>query len=285
MTTDNRPAPKPRKYPQLWQSYLFWEEIMLMRQRHNLRISSIERGKSNLDSTFERAMMDGVVEMKDAKGRTKRYETFPIDDILDNAAKIMVNYGTTVPVWPWITSIKGLGAGSQAAKVLALIDDIGRYDTIAKLWRYSGYGLYNYYEKDGKVQAPVKGKQSQGSGEDRRIVEVITEPKQDWDICTARDRGVPGFVLPFNKTLKATLFVVADGFIKQQTPYYIDIYYAEKARQRALHPEKIVKNGTTMFNDAHINNRGIRKMIKEFLKDLWLNWRQAEGLPITESYR
>ncbi len=257
---------------------------MLMRQRHNLRISSIERGKSNLDATFERAMIEGVVEMTNHKGKLKRYETFVISDILSNAEKMMIDYGSLVPVWPWITSIKGLGAGGQAAKVLALIDDIGRFDTIAKLWRYAGYGLYLYYEKDGKVQAPIRGKVSQGSGDDRRIVEAIPEPNPEWGPTFARDRGVPGYVLPFNKTLKSALYIVGESFIKQQTPYYIDIYYDEKRRQRGLHPEKIVRNGTTMFNDGHIDFRGRRKMIKEFLKDLWLNWRTAEGLPITEKY-
>lgn len=257
---------------------------MLMRQRHNLRISSIERGKSNLDATFERAMIEGAVEMQNHRGKLKRYETFVISDILSNAEKMMIDYGSLVPVWPWITSIKGLGAGGQAAKVLALIDDIGRFDTTSKLWRYAGYGLYQYYEKDGKVQAPIRGKASQGSGDDRRIVAAIPDPKPEWNLTVARDRGVPGYVLPFNKTLKSALYIVGESFIKQQTPYYIDIYYDEKRRQRELHPEKIVRNGTTMFNDGHIDFRGRRKMIKEFLKDLWLNWRTAEGLPITEKY-
>lgn len=281
--TDNRLDPKPRKYPQLWQSYLFWEEIMLMRQRHNLRINSIERGKSNLDPNFERAMIEGSVTME-VKGKQKTYTTFPIDDILDSATKIMVNCGAIVPVWPWITGIKGLGAGSQAAKVLALIDDISRYDSIAKLWRYAGYGLYNYYEADGKPVAPVKGKVSQGSGDERRIVEVITEQRPDWKVNTVRDRGVAGYVLPFNRTLKATLYVVADGFIKQQTPHYTDVYYAEKKRQRELHPEKVKVGNRVDFTDAHIDNRGRRKMIKEFLKDLWVQWRQAEGLTVTEQW-
>lgn len=281
--TDNRPEPKPRKYPQLWQSYLFWEEIMLMRQRHNLRISSIDRGKSNLDPNFERAMLEGSVTME-VKGKQKTYTTFPIDNILDNAAKIMVNCGAIVPVWPWITSIKGLGAGSQAAKVLALIDDISRYDTIAKLWRYAGYGLYNYYEADGKVVAPVKGKVSQGSGDERRIVEVVTEQRPGWQVNTVRDRGVTGYVLPFNKTLKATLYVVADGFIKQQTPHYTDVYYAEKKRQRELHPDEKKVGSRTDFSDMHLHRRAMRKMIKEFLKDLWVNWRQAEGLTVTEQW-
>ncbi len=282
--TDNRQDPKPRKYPQLWQSYLYWEEVMLMRQRHNLRLSSIKRGKSNLDPNFEQGMIEGAVTMYDKKGRLKKFETFPMDDILAIAADMMIASGAIVPVWPWITGIKGLGAGSQAAKVLALIDDISRYDSIAKLWRYAGYGIYSYYEADGKPVAPVKGKVSQGSGDDRRIVEVVTEQRPDWKVNTVRDRGVAGYVLPFNKTLKATLYVVADGFIKQQTPHYTDVYYAEKKRQRELHPEKVKVGNRIDFSDAHIDNRGRRKMIKEFLKDLWVNWRIADGLTVTEKY-
>jgi len=273
--TDNRQDPKPRKNPHLWQAYLFWEELMLMRQRHNLRISSIERGKSNLDATYERSMLEGAVTI----GK-KTYATFHLDDTLEVARKIMVAYGSELPVWDWMTSVKGLGAGSQAAKILAMIDDIGRFDSVAKLWRYSGYGLYEYYQDDGKVVAPTKGKEKQGEGPDAVIVEVEPTPKDSWEITTCRDRGIKGYVLPYNKTLKSALYVMADGFIKQQTPVYIDLYYAEKKRQRALHPDKIGKD----FSDGHINNRAIRKMIKEFTKDLWLQWRIAEGLPVTEAW-
>jgi hypothetical protein len=286
--TDNRPDPKPRKNPHLWQAYLFWEELMLMRQRHNLRISSIEKGKSNLDAVYERQMIEGVVKMKMTKtsknGTVKEIDkdfvTFHLDDTLEAARQMMVYHGTLVPAWSWITGIKGLGAGSQAAKILALIDDIGRFDSVAKLWRYSGYGLYEYYQDDGKVVAPTKGKEKQGEGPDAVIVEVELEPKEGWEITTCRDRGIKGYVLPYNKTLKSALYVMADGFIKQQTPVYIDLYYAEKKRQRSLHPEKIGKD----FSDGHINNRAIRRMIKEFTKDLWLQWRTAEGLPVTEAW-
>lgn len=273
--TDNRPDPKPRKNPQLWQAYLFWEELMLMRQRHNLRISSIESGKSNLDAIYERAMLEGSVTI----GK-KTYQTFHLDDTLEVARKMMVNYGSTLPVWQWATSIKGLGAGSQAAKILALIDDIEKFDSVAKLWRYSGYGLYEYYTDDGKIVAPTKGKEKQGTGEDSKIVQVAVEPKDGWEVVTVRDRGVTGYVLPYNKKLKSALYIMADVFIKMQTPGYTDLYYAEKIRQRKLHPEKEGKN----FTDGHIHNRAMRKMIKEFTKDLWVQWRIAESLPITEAY-
>ena len=276
---DQRPDPKPRKYPQLWQAYLYWEEIMKMKQRHTLRLSSIERGKSNLDGTFEKAIMDGVVTIKTRSGKEKIIETFAMDAALKDAAEMLVYQGGIVPVWEWITSIKGLGSGAQAAKVLALIDDIGKFDTISKLWRYSGYGLYEYYaDEKGKIVSPTKGKRMDD------IEPVAVDAKDDWDTVIARDRGIPGFKLPYNKTLKSTVYIVGDGFIKQQTLYYTDIYYDYKRRQRKLYPEKITENGKTMYNDGHLHYRAMRRMVKEFLKDLWVEWRKAEGLPVTERY-
>lgn len=282
--TDNRPAPKPRKYPQLWQAYLLWEELMLMRQRHTLRLSAIEAGKSNLDDTFERGIMEGRLTVTYANGKVKKYEMFNAARVLREVEKVMIGFGQQHPVWEWMTSIKGLGAGSQAAKVLAMIDDIDKFDSIAKLWRYCGYGLYEYYTEDGKVQAPKDGKKRIGEGEDRRSVAHETTPKDGWQIETVRDRAIAKWVLPYNKALKSALFIVGDQFIKQQTPYYAELYYAEKQRQRTLYPEPVKVNGRTMYTDMHIHRRAMRKMIKEFLKNLWVEWRQAEGLPTSEAW-
>lgn len=279
--TDKRPDPKPRKYPQLWQSYLLWEELMLMRQRHLLRLSSISAGKSNMDETIERAILDGtVVRIPTAKGNEKEYHMVSADHYLKDAEKMMIGFGQQHPMWDWITSIKGFGAGGQASKVLALIDDIAKFDSIAKLWRYSGYGLYRYYHQDGSVKAPVAGKQRK----DGENILVNATAQSDWDVGTFRDRGVVGWILPFNRTLKSTLYIAGDQFIRQQTPHYVDLYYDEKDRQRILHPEPVKNGNRTDYTDMHIHMRAQRKMVKEFLKDLWLEWRRVEGLPITEAY-
>ena len=57
---DKRPDPKPRKNPHLWQAYLWWDELVEMRKRHNLRIMSIEAGKSNMDAGFEYDIIDDM---------------------------------------------------------------------------------------------------------------------------------------------------------------------------------------------------------------------------------
>ena len=233
--SDARPVPKPRTHPHLWQAYLWWYELMEMRKRHLLRISSIDRGKSNLDSQFEKDMLEAA----------------QLDGLLINIKKTMTNFGELVPVWNWVTSIKGLGQGGLAAQLLAQIDDIEKFDTVAKLWRFAGYAII-----DGKAEKNQRGEKSH-----------------------------------FNRKLKGICFNIADQFIKQQTPYYVDIYYTEKDKQRLLNPDILCKQcnikwedcqskkaHVKIFTDAHIHNRAWRKMIKAFLRDLWIEWKKYQNI-------
>jgi hypothetical protein len=229
MTEDKRPPARPRRHARLWQSYLWWRELMLMRQRHTLRIVASERGKSQMDADFERTMM----------------ETIGLDAALEDVRKTMISAGHELgPVWEWVTAIKGLGAGGLAAQLLALIDDIALCDTVSALWRYAGLGVV-----DGHAEKNARGEKAH-----------------------------------FNARLKGVCYNIAVSFIKAQTPLYVDIYYEEKRRQRALHPEPEKVNGKNAFSDAHIHNRAWRKMVKIFLQHLWVTWRRAEGLPVSEPY-
>lgn len=234
-TKDERPEPKPRYHPQLWQSYLWWHELVEMRKRHTLRISSIERGKSNMDAGFEYDLLDDM----------------RLDAMIEQTKKTMINYGKAVgPIWDWLIGIKGIG-DKLAAQLLARIDYIGptqerpdNFATVSKLWRFAGFAVI-----DGKAEKSVDGETRHYDGK-----------------------------------LKGICWNIVASFIKQQTPVYVDIYYAEKARQRQLHPEKIKVNGKWKYNDGHLHRRAWRKMIKAFLKDLWLKWRELEGLPLTEPF-
>jgi len=189
----------------------------------------------------------------DAQFERDMMEHMQLDTLLCDVKKTMINYGkATGPIWDWLTSIKGLGVGSLAAQLLAQIDYPapfpGSYPdhcaTISKLWRYAGWAVI-----DGKIDRPTLGK------------------------C-----------LPYNRKLKSCCWLIVDQFIKQQTPVYVDIYYAEKERQRRLHPERIKVDGKWKFNDGHIHNRAIRKTAKIFLSHLWVKWREFEGLPVSEPY-
>ena len=225
---DERPEPKPRKHPQLWQAYCAWTELVDVRKRHTLRLSAIERGKSNYDAEWERRWLEDT----------------RIDTLIANTLKEMATWGEmTGAIWPWLNDIKGIGP-SLAAQLLAQIDDVGKFDTISKLWRFAGWAVI-----DGQAERNQRGEKSH-----------------------------------YNAKLKSVCWLCIDSFIKQQTPGYIDIYYAEKERQRDLHPEKIKVNGKCQFNDGHIDNRARRKVAKIFLQHVWIKWREFEGLPISKPW-
>jgi hypothetical protein len=163
-----------------------------------------------------------------------------------NVDRHMINEAKAVSCWKWINGIRGCGSGSLPAQLLAEIDDIGKFRTISNLWSFAGYGL-----EDGK--------------------------------CVRNKKGVKS---KKNRDLQAICWNIADTFIKHQTPVYVDMYYGEKARQRKLHPDKVGNDekGTYDFTDQHLHYRAIRKMMKLFLSHLWLKWREAEGLPVTDPY-
>ncbi len=262
---DERPDPKPRKHPQLWQSYLWWDELMQLRKRHNLRISSIEAGKSNMDAQFERDFMDGM----------------QVDRLVRLSKRTMVNFGVTVgPIWDAVTSIRGLGEGGLAAQLLAQIDDISSFTTVSKLWRFAGYGLSEYWMNNNSVMAPKSGYQFIN----KKKVHVVPVPEKGWKLRTVADRNVSRWVSPFNRQLKSICWLVAQQFVRQQTAHYVDLYYSEKSQLRERHPERIKLAGRWKYNDGHLHNMAQRKAIKIFLQHLWLIWRTYEGLPVSLPY-
>jgi rubredoxin len=251
--TDQRPDPNPRKLAELWQAYQWWHEIEELRKGHLLRISSSEKGKSDMSAQFERDMM----------------ERLQIDHILKETRKIMIGYGETAgPIWDWVTSIRGLAAGGEAAKLLAQIDDIGKFPTISKLWRFAGYAVI-----DGQIDRRTKGKKS-----------------------------------PYNATLKAVLWrIVKLGFLCHRTPIYRDFYDEQYAADRRAHPDVVcsICGGTgeqrsqkwycsqcgisnqgrkLTYTPGHIDARARRKTAKLFLSHLWVKWREFEGLPVSKPY-
>ena len=84
--------------------------------------------------------------------------------------------------------------------------------------------------------------------------------------------------LTYNPILKSKLIgVLASCIIKAKDPIYSKIYYDYKFRIQNMPKHKNKSKG-------HQNNMAMRYMIKQLLTDLWVYWRKAEGLKVTDSY-
>lgn len=267
---------KERKNILLWQAYQWWYELSEIQKRHTLRISSSERGVSQFNADYEQQAIEEYL-CKDyvlANGKTKKMSS------VDIAKKSLIAFAKEIPCFDWATSIKGLEAGGQVAKVLALIDDIANFDNVSKLWRYAGYGLYDYWiDAKGKVVAPKAGWVQ--DGEEREW--LVVTPKPEWTLQKHADVKVKGFVCPFNTELKSTVYVVVDMFIKHKPEPYRPYYDEVKEEYHKQHAKETI-NGKVCYSDAHINKMAIRKVAKLWLQHLWLVWRTLEDLPVTLPY-
>ena len=223
------PKMRDRKRAPIYQYYRDWCELVELRKRHDNILRQIKANKSNMDAHLEEIFL----------------EELQLDKWIDQYKKNMIAFSKLLApdIHNWLTSIGGIG-DATAAKLIGELDDIARFDTISKLWRFAGYAVI-----DGKREHYVKGQTA-----------------------------------TYNKRLKSLVFMIGDEFVKHQTSPYIKIYYEEKKRQRELHPEKIKIDGKWKFNDGHLHYRAIDKMVKIFLSHVWLVWRQAEGLKISQPY-
>nr|AIE98665.1 hypothetical protein [uncultured marine thaumarchaeote KM3_06_C02] len=86
----------------------------------------------------------------------------------------------------------------------------------------------------------------------------------------------------WNSTLKAVCYQIADLFVKSRTPKYRKIYDDEKERQLAIMEGELKledDRATPPTRKGHAHRRAMRKSVKEFLKDLYLEWKGEKRKP------
>jgi len=168
-------------------------------------------------------------------------------------AKLIVSH----PAYPWFSRVKGIGK-ENIGKIVALVD-IEKAGTISGLWKFCGYAVEN-----GKSPRRVKG----------------------------------GGPLTYNSQLRTMCWRLGSSLMRAQGVFY-DYYVAQKD----TYTQRFANNGTSVvpatklpkvdgkktetpayISEGHVHNMALRKMIKLFLACLWLEWRKAEGLPVTKPY-
>ena len=247
-----------RKQPELWQAFQIWDEFMHGAMKHKQRREAILAGKSNLSLSKE----EEAIYFYEQEAKVH--------------AKILANEGAGVgPIWAWLTAIRGIGEHT-AAKLLALYDDVGRFDNISRFCVYGGYGMHEYWVNEkGKRMAPVVGKRTFVLPDKTKEVRTIVPiPEPGWTVKKLIDKRMSGWNLFYDNRLKSELHLVRVQFVMQRTPVYRDQYDIEKARL-------LIRGGRT---PRHIDFMAKRKIIKIFLGHLWKAWRLSEGLPITDPY-
>lgn len=157
----------------------------------------------------------------------------------------------------FLKKIKGIGP-LMAGVIISEID-IEKAHYVSSLWKYAGLDVVK--TPDGKTIGRCKK---------RKCLEVVEYIAKDG---TRKEK----LSLSYNLFLKTKLVkVLAEVFLKTKSPYR-EIYddYKNRLENHPAHKDK---------TKLHRHNMAKRYMIKQFLRDLYLKWRELEGLPVYESY-
>jgi hypothetical protein len=151
-------------------------------------------------------------------------------------------YMETLPIWGTKTNPGWLrdvkGIGTKlGAKLLCIVKDYQRFKRPSSLWAYFGVG-------DASKEKRVHGTQLHHSPKGRSL-----------------------------------MYIMAESFIKQGTEPYRTIYDQRKEHTRVTHPEwhGIREEGEKNMHPKHADRDARRVMMKEFLKDFWLESWKADG--------
>lgn len=158
------------------------------------------------------------------------------------------------PLWDgFLRDVRGVG-GTMAAVILSEFD-IYKAKYVSSMWKYAGLDVVN------------------GEGRSRRSehLEDVEYTDKNGEIKTKKS-------ITFNPFLKTKLIGVLGSSFLRAGGKYRDIYddYKNRINNHPAHDEK---------SKGHIHNMAIRYMVKMFIQDLYVAWKEIEGLPVEPSYQ
>ena len=219
-----------------------------------------------------------------------------LDDVVrmeKSIPKAFQAYVVNSPVWLWLSGVKGIGV-ILAANLVSTYGDCSRFDTVSKMWAYTGLHVIKrcenckkrYFdtqlEKERYVEKTVK--RLEGMAQRRKVVSSFkkeeAEKKVKGWICSCEQPkpyscapSMRGDEIPdWNKNARVLAFKIADSFIKHEClgQKLYKQFYAEEL------------NKGKPKGKAYMTAR--RKVVKIFLANYWVNVRKAVGLPTRVPY-
>ena len=154
----------------------------------------------------------------------------------------------------WMKDVKGVGP--QMAGVIISEVDITKATYPSSIWKYAGLDV---------------GPDGRGRGRYAEHLVDVDYVDKDGNDATRKS-------ITFNPFLKTKLVgVLASSFLRVGPNPYREIYHNYKARLEASpkHQEK---------SKGHRHSMAKRYMIKRFLVDLYVAWRELEELPVAQEY-
>ncbi len=185
------------------------------------------------------------------------------------------------PAWPWLERVRGVGP-TLAGKLVARLDAT-KADTPSAFWAYCGLATvpgteYRCAECGYVAAYPVSYRVSgthMRLGSSRKCtgaLEVSRGPEEG--VRVAQPKPARGERASYDQYAKTVCYLIGASFLKSGGAY-ADYYRREKAKLERDRPG---------WPAARRHLTALRKTEKLFLSHLWLVWREALVLPLTEPY-
>lgn len=172
------------------------------------------------------------------------------------------------PAYPWFSRVKGIGK-ENIAKVVGLID-IVKAPHVSSLWKFAGFA-----PEDGKSMRPEKGHKLGYNAELRsmcwRLGRAIIRAQSGPTPKSPNRKEGEYYKIYIKRKKQEELKVEHDGL------KIVPSARLPKRNGKKYEPEGVISLG-------HVDNRAERWMIKIVLQHLWVIWRKALKLPVTEPY-
>ncbi len=184
------------------------------------------------------------------------------------------------PLWDaFFVNVKGCGE-TMAAWCLAYLN-IEEARHVSSFWKYCGLDTVHVVDAEGNMHDEGRGRKHAGmnkvkyidkDGIEKEKASLGYNPKLKSKLC-----GVLMDCFKRNGVMKVKDANGNEVSIAKPNYKYTGIYFDYKAR---LQQRPDLKD----YSKGHIDAMAKRYAIKQFLRDLWVVWREMEGLEVSEPY-
>ena len=199
----------------------------------------------------------------------------------DDLAKSMAKELKAIPVYTeYLSKIKGIGPVYSAC-LIAWIDGARLYCSECNARINLAKGVCESCEKKIKKFEDVR-MEGQSIARFETVSKLLRYAGLSAIDGKVQRRRI-GASIDFNMKLKTLMFKIGTGLMMSKNPEYRKLYdqfheeYAKRGDYSAANP-----SGNK--NKKHLQFRSMKKMERIFLSNLWVKWRQLEGLPVSEPY-
>jgi len=206
---------------------------------------------------------------------------YSLEEYVDSRVAELIQ---THPAYPWFNRVKGVGR-ENIGKVVSPID-IHKANTVSALWMFAGLAP----NAEGHAMRRVKGEKLSYNSQLRSMC---------WRLATSLKRAKGKFYRYYlDEKAKYEERFTNEGKHIIPTPMgkWVCLNCGKSWEKKAnieFEPcdcetpdiQKVIREEPPgVIYKGHLDLMAMRKMIKLFLALLWLYWREAEGLPVTNPY-